>query len=184
MHNKQLARLLMVFTFIFLTAGAYILLPDQPKLEKSKLTPPNTAWSNVVTNTIVVDNRPITKTIAIPTASVETKNIEPPQVNTATTTLSSTIIINDTQYPLSLPEKSTAYDAMQALVQRKQISILMKEFSGIGYFVEEINGLKNNNQTGEYWIYYINDQSAKVGISAYTLKQNDKITWKYEHSKF
>ncbi|EKD44064.1 MAG: hypothetical protein ACD_72C00006G0001 [uncultured bacterium] len=197
MHNKLLARLLMITTFIFLSTGAYLLLPDKPKVEIPKPIQQNISWSNVATNTIVTDNKSVTTPIATSTKSIEVKISEPTQVKAETTTsseiikneelkysLSATIIISDTQYPLVLPEKSTAYDAMQALVSNKQISVLMKEFGGIGYFVEEINGLKNNNQTGEYWIYYINDISAKVGISAYTLKQNDKITWKYEKSKF
>jgi len=197
MHNKLLTRLLMITTFIFLSTGAYLLLPDKPKVEIPKPIQQNISWSNVATNTIVTDNKSVTTPIATSTKSIEVKISEPTQVKAETTTsseiikneelkysLSATIIISDTQYPLVLPEKSTAYDAMQALVSNKQISVLMKEFGGIGYFVEEINGLKNNNQTGEYWIYYINDISAKVGISAYTLKQNDKITWKYEKSKF
>jgi len=187
----------MITTFIFLSTGAYLLLPDKPKVEIPKPIQQNISWSNVATNTIVTDNKSVTTPIATSTKSIEVKISEPTQVKAETTTsseiikneelkysLSATIIISDTQYPLVLPEKSTAYDAMQALVSNKQISVLMKEFGGIGYFVEEINGLKNNNQTGEYWIYYINDISAKVGISAYTLKQNDKITWKYEKSKF
>ena len=197
MHNKLLARLLMITTFIFLSTGAYLLLPDKPKVEIPKPIPQNISWSNVATNTIVTDNKSVTTPIATATKSIEAKISESAQVKTETTTsseiikneelkypLSATIIISDTQYPLALPEKSTAYDAMQTLANSKQITVLMKEFGGIGYFVEEINGLKNNNQTGEYWIYYINDQSAKIGISAYILKQNDKITWKYEKSKF
>jgi hypothetical protein len=98
--------------------------------------------------------------------------------------IAATIKINDQQYELSLSEKSTVYDALQKLTMEKKITISMKEFSGLGYFVEEINGTKNDNQAGQYWIYYINGQSAKVGISSYILKNNDLITWKYEAEKF
>lgn len=55
-----------------------------------------------------------------------------------------------------------------------------KEYSGLGFFVEEINGVKNNTQEGRYWIYYINGKKAQVGISSYILKPNDIIMWKYE----
>lgn len=187
----------MITTFIFLSTSAYLLLPEKPKVEKPKIIPQNIDWSNVATNTVVTEIKPATTPTATPTKPAETKISEPTQVKAEITSsseiikseelknpLSTIIIINDIQYPLTLPEKSTAYDAMQILIANNKINVTMKEYNGIGYFVEEINRLKNNNQTGEYWIYYINDQSAKVGISAYTLKQNDNITWKYEKSKF
>lgn len=54
----------------------------------------------------------------------------------------------------------------------------------MGEFVEEINGIKNNQATGEYWIYYINGESAKMGVSNYIIKPNDVIKWNYEKANF
>ena len=58
-----------------------------------------------------------------------------------------------------------------------------REFPGLGFFVQELNGLAENPRQGTFWIYYINGEKAKVGISAYTVKADDIISWKYEHEE-
>lgn len=193
--NKTLTRLFFVLVFIAITAAAYVLLPEQTKNNSLSLqshAPSIAPEKNITTNTIISQ-----------TKNTADKNTPPAPINnnptnssttsiTATSTdqsaeinlLSITFKINEQTYSLNLPAHSTAYDAMQKLIKDKKITAQMKEFSGMGYFVEEINGIKNNNQTGEYWIYYINGQSAQIGISSYLLKPNDLITWKYEKSKF
>jgi hypothetical protein len=95
-----------------------------------------------------------------------------------------TFEIQNNKNDVCLSGAPTAYDAMKKLILDKKITAQMKEFSGLGFFVEEINGTKNNPQTNEYWIYYINGASAQVGISQYKIKNNDLITWKYEKAKF
>jgi len=192
MHNKHLVRLFFTLTFLFLSSTAYLLLPDQPKIEITKPTPTNIVWTDVVTNTVITDNKATAAQIILPTKLVENNKNE----STATTTLTIadeiiktqeiknslniTIEIPNQQFLLQLPEKTTVYDAIQKLITDKKINVSMKEFKGMGYFVEEINGLKNDKQTGEYWFYYINGQPAKIGISGYTLKNNDLITWKFK----
>ena len=59
-----------------------------------------------------------------------------------------------------------------------------KEYPGMGMFVEEINGIQNNPKNNQHWIYYINGQSAKVGVSQYFIQKGDKIDWKYENANF
>lgn len=85
-----------------------------------------------------------------------------------------------TSYELRVNNTSTVYEAMK----NSQLNFKTKTFPGMGYFVEEINGIKNNNQTGMYWIYYVNGESAKLGISQQIVKPNDIITWKYETTNF
>lgn len=189
MHNKHLARLFFILTFLFLSSSAYLLLPDQPQTTIVKPTPQNIIWTDVTTNTVISDNstkKTVPKTISTtPTTTVSaTTTTELATTKEIKNPVNLTVEINDKQYALQLPEKSTAYDAMQKLISDNKITVSLKEFKGIGYFIEEINGLKNNNETGEYWIYYINGQSAKMGISSYTLKNNDLIKWTYEHAKF
>jgi hypothetical protein len=92
--------------------------------------------------------------------------------------------INNTQHETILPKNSNVYDLMKKLSEETDFSFSGGEYSGLGYFVEEINGIKNNNKTGQYWIYYVNDESAKVGISNYIINKNDIIEWKYENSNF
>jgi hypothetical protein len=50
--------------------------------------------------------------------------------------------------------------------------------------VEEIGGLKSDQQNGKYWIYYINGKSAKLGISTQIVKPGDLIEWKYGNANF
>lgn len=185
MKNKHLARLFFILTFLFLSTGAYVLLPDKKQTERPKPIIQNLPWTDTVTNTVITDSKKIEKIAKTENLTNIAKN-EP----LTTTTLENikqietTIEINGEIHKLNLPEQSTAYDAMKNLIETKKITASIKEYSGMGKFVEEINGIKNDTQTGKYWIYYINNSPAKVGISAYILKPNDKITWKYEHSKF
>ncbi len=82
------------------------------------------------------------------------------------------------KYFVALPVGSTVYDAMNALASTTDFSFKADFFSGIGYFVEEINGVKNQN--GEYWILYVDGSYSNVGASARTLSDGDSVEWKYE----
>ena len=48
----------------------------------------------------------------------------------------------------------------------------------MGSFVTGINN--NKGSPGKYWIYYVNDKKASVGVSNYILKEGDIINWKQE----
>ena len=83
-------------------------------------------------------------------------------------------------YQVSVALGSSVYDAMVQAQETSDLSFEGIEYSGIGFFMEKINGLRQNPRVGKYWIYYINGVSAKVGISVYIIKDNDVISWKYE----
>jgi len=92
--------------------------------------------------------------------------------------------VGEKKYEISVPENSTVYDLMDSLKQRGDIGFKGQTSTGLGFFVEEINGKKNNANTNTYWIYYINGKAAGVGISNYILKTGDIINWKYEKPQF
>ena len=94
------------------------------------------------------------------------------------------IIVQDKTYNLQLKTGTTAYEAMDILQQNSDFTFNGQNYASLGFFVNEINGVKNDAKNNKYWIYYINGQSAKVGISNYKLINNDLIDWKYEESKF
>ena len=52
--------------------------------------------------------------------------------------------------------------------------------SGLGVFIEEINGVKNNSSDNVYWMFYVNGKMAAVGASDYKLSNNDIVEWRYE----
>lgn len=110
-------------------------------------------------------------------------SINPNQEGNPTTTPSSTdngSMIQWQNLTLAVTSTSTVYE----LMKNSQINFKTKTFPGMGEFVEEINGLKNDTQAGKYWIYYVNGESAKLGISTQIVKPNDIITWKYENANF
>lgn len=86
----------------------------------------------------------------------------------------------------NLTPTSTVYNLMQlaSADPRQPFLFETKDYGSMGLFIESINGLKNNNQTGEYWIYYVNGESARIGISNQIVKSGDVIQWRYEKSNF
>ncbi|MDD4271200.1 MAG: DUF4430 domain-containing protein [Patescibacteria group bacterium] len=93
------------------------------------------------------------------------------------------MIISGTKYETKIKAGGSAYELMEVLKQENKINFAGKNYSGLGFFVEEINGLKNN-PAGENWLYYVNGQLSPVGISNYKLKNGDVIEWKYEKKSF
>ena len=67
---------------------------------------------------------------------------------------------------------------MNQLSLNGNFSFKAKNYSGLGYFVEEINGIKNAD--GFYWTLYINNKYSTVGVSQYKLMSGDSVWWKYE----
>jgi len=78
-------------------------------------------------------------------------------------------------------EDGTVYEFMNALTRVSDFTFSGKDFgAGLGYFVESINGIKNDRKKGRYWIFYKNGQKAKQGISQTPIHVGDNITWSYE----
>lgn len=97
--------------------------------------------------------------------------------NENTKNVSLTLNVFDKSYPIKTEEGINVYDAMKS-IEDKSFSFKATENPSLGYFVEEINGVKST--PGKYWIYYVNGKEASVGISKYILKNGDIISWKQE----
>lgn len=67
----------------------------------------------------------------------------------------------------------TALDLLKSSHQVKT-----KEYTGIGEFVEEIDGIKPDSS--HFWAFYVNGKSSDVGASSYKPQSGDKIEWKLE----
>ena len=52
--------------------------------------------------------------------------------------------------------------------------------SGETAFIKGINGLTGNQETGEYWFFYVDGQLAKQGCGAVEVDPGDKIEWLYQ----
>jgi len=113
------------------------------------------------------------------------KKIEQPQAISALAEekIKAVMLINGVKYEAEVKAGASAYDLMNELKQNGKISFSGKNYSGLGFFVEEINGLKNN-PLAENWIYYVNGNPAPVGISNYLIKNDDVLEWRYEKKSF
>lgn len=93
------------------------------------------------------------------------------------------MIIDSARFQTTIKPGSSVYDLMNLLKTENKINFSGKNYAELGFFVEEINGIKNN-PAGKNWIYYINGRPAQVGVSNYLIKNNDLIEWKYEEKNF
>lgn len=99
--------------------------------------------------------------------------------------ISAQMKIGNGVYAVSVPEGSSVYELMNIIAEEDGFSFYGKDYgAGMGFFVEEINGKRQNPKEKKYWIYYINGEKAKVGISTYIVQLNDVIEWKYKASDF
>ena len=99
--------------------------------------------------------------------------------NVLGTDISVTLKTEETSYEVTIPQGSSVYDIMEA-AQEQGFSFEGREFSGIGFFVDEVEGKRQNPKDRMYWIYYVNGKKAQVGVSLYIIEDNDVITFRYE----
>lgn len=92
--------------------------------------------------------------------------------------LHASLAVGERTYDLPFREGETLYQAMRRLEQTGAITIEGKNFPGLGFFVEGLNGRRNGG--GRYWIYSVNGAKASVGAEGYRLKADDAIVWTFE----
>ena len=85
----------------------------------------------------------------------------------------------DQVYTTEIKNNASVYDVMVKIKnENKNFYFKYKEYPAIGIFINEINGEKGSS--GKYWIYYVNDKEASVGVSNYIIKEGDVITFQQE----
>lgn len=94
--------------------------------------------------------------------------------------ISVSLYVLDKEYKASIRDGTTVLGAMNAIAMEKEnnFSFKTKDYGDLGSFVSEIN--KVEGKPGEYWLYYINNKKASLGVSKYVLKDGDSILWKQE----
>lgn len=83
---------------------------------------------------------------------------------------------------LEFEEEKTVYDLLEELEKQNKIELGTKEYD-LGILIEAIDGIKNG-QDNKYWLYYLNEQMAPVGVSEQKVSNGDKIEFRFEESKF
>lgn len=181
--NKKL--IILFLLFLGLTAASRIYIKNQSKNDSGINQPTAVENQNLPPESPTAPE----KTISPPS---QKNHSEQPTKPTASADISKNkatgqphiFYINDAKYEISVPENTTVYELMNLLAQRGDIDFNGQNSSGLGFFVDEINGLKNNPSQNTYWIYYINGKAAQAGISNYVLKPDDIINWNYEKPRF
>ena len=90
------------------------------------------------------------------------------------------------QTPTPLPEiREAGYITYSGVEGKTAIEVLKtsaviktKIYSGIGEFVESINGETPDNT--HFWAFYVNGKKSTVGATAYVTRNTDNIEWKIE----
>ena len=108
------------------------------------------------------------------TSPIVPEKVVQKQINNVQTVLE----IKGERYEDVITGSESVYDLMSQLRQEGKITFKEKNYSGMGKFIEEINGVKNSGEKN--WIYYVNGKKANIGISNYKLINGDIVSWKYE----
>lgn len=88
---------------------------------------------------------------------------------------------NINSYQLTADSASTAYSILKKTLEKENIYYEVQQYD-FGVFVKKIGDLESGSKKA--WIYYVNDVSGDKAADQYILKNNDKVTWKYEEAKY
>jgi len=167
----------LIILFFAVTIGALVLFLNQ---EKNLLEVNIENQSNMEEGSKPVNEQAVEPQKIIESQSATTT--KPAKIETEEK-IKAVMLINGSKYETEIKAGSSVYDLMNLLKSQNKINFSGKNYSGLGFFVEEINSLKNN-PAGKNWLYYVNGKPAQVGISYYLIKANDIIEWKYEKKSF
>ena len=78
---------------------------------------------------------------------------------------------------------STVFSLLEELSEKENFKIEFTVYSGMGVFVESINGL-NNGTENKYWQYWVNEELSMTAADKKKVKSGDKIEWKFAPASF
>ena len=192
MKTKNLVIIFILFLLITLASGLAVFLTEEKNQQvlneqtsavekQAKLT----ANKPAIATTTALKNKKIIAPVKNSPFYAKPKETVQPEIakQPVEEKIKAVTLINGLKYETAVKPGSSVYDLMGLLKGQNKIDFKGKNYAGIGFFVEVINGLKNNS-AGANWLYYINGQPATVGISNYLINNNDIIEWKYEKKSF
>ncbi|MBZ9572607.1 DUF4430 domain-containing protein [Patescibacteria group bacterium] len=83
------------------------------------------------------------------------------------------------EYQVAISKNSTVFSLLKEISQREDFEVSSSFWEGMGVFVESIDGLKNGTED-KYWQYFVNDKLGEVAADRRTIKEGDKIEWRFE----
>ncbi len=88
---------------------------------------------------------------------------------------------NINSYEVAAKEGDTAFSILKSEAEKQGIYLETQQYD-FGVFVKKIGDLESTAKKA--WIYYVNEVSGDKAADSFTLKENDKVLWKYETPKF
>lgn len=89
-----------------------------------------------------------------------------------------TLEIEEESYQGEIENGTNVYDFMAKIKGEGKIDFKEKNYTGLGKFIYEINGVPNAGTKN--WIFYVNGKKSGLGVSSYKLKPGDVVSWKFE----
>ncbi len=83
------------------------------------------------------------------------------------------------EYELEILQGSTVFSLLEELAEKENFTIETSYYSGIGVFVESINGLEGGTDN-KWWQYWVNEILGEVAADKKKIKTEDIIEWKFE----
>jgi len=84
-----------------------------------------------------------------------------------------------TQGEVKLAEGSTVLDLLEKVTTENNFELQSRDYGEMGAFVEAIGGIENDASSDRFWQYWVNNEYAQVGVSAYKLVDGDVVEWKF-----
>lgn len=85
---------------------------------------------------------------------------------------------NKESYTVTAKENAKVIDILRYADDENNLSLEIEE-SSFGQFVQGLAG-KTGGTDGKYWLYYVNGESATVGVAEQVIKDGDKIEFRFE----
>lgn len=91
-----------------------------------------------------------------------------------------TLTAGSSTYTLPYAQDESVLEAMRSAASSGAFAFSGRDYPGLGFFVDSINGVRNAN--GVYWFLYVNGTSSETGASQTLLHAGDVAEWRYERN--
>ncbi|MFA6525227.1 MAG: DUF4430 domain-containing protein [Patescibacteria group bacterium] len=83
-----------------------------------------------------------------------------------------------TAYATTIPNYSSVLDVLRKSAADNNLALDTQE-SSYGVYVNGLAG-KTGGDNNKYWLYYVNGESATIGVADYIINEGDSIEFKFE----
>jgi LAS superfamily LD-carboxypeptidase LdcB len=81
-------------------------------------------------------------------------------------------------FTLPLSQDQTAFGLLQEAADQQDIDIQYDQ-SDLGVIIQSINGIANDTNNQQYWLWYVNDQMGSTAADQYVVQSGDQIRFEY-----